>query len=239
MTALKSAFEAAGSTQAENDLRIAISKFLNHGGTCERLIAICNESVALASPADHLCVGHESHWKNVDRRQPIASAGDHIGHAANGQFTSASPAREPIPGEGHVSIALQGRGQNADSGNPIASGNVQTPLAKSGHLRGDAPAREPTPSDLDAMANVGDLSFSRVLRLRGKLLANYRFGELKNARALNNYENVLITELQDYRIDKRISDDTLIKDGISEAELRKIVERSKRALPSNARVFNG
>lgn len=113
MTSLKAAFEASSVTQAENDLRIAISKFLNHGGSCERLIAICNEAVAAMPREGQAAYARSGRQPDADARQPIASGAGPAPAASSGQRGFTGPARELIPDEGDLSLHPRGTGVTA------------------------------------------------------------------------------------------------------------------------------
>jgi hypothetical protein len=144
-------------------------------------------------------------------------------------------AQQPLP-EGQGLIGRKAQYENAD-GKPIASGGHD--FAANSAKSFVPPVRGPSAADIAAMEKVENIGFSEIVKIRGKLLGRYSFGQLKNARAMNLYENLIIQELQEWREDKKISDDMLIERTVPQADLKKIIERCKRAIHSSAKVANG
>ncbi len=139
-----------------------------------------------------------------------------------------------IPSADHPSRASHGQSACVGARDELAGAEATPPVSERTTVP-LPPTRELSDADRAAIFGDADHTFLETVKLRGKLLGNYQFGSLKNARALNNYENRIIVGLLEYRKDKRIKDEDRVKDVVTEKALREIVGYAGRSMDSSVR----
>jgi hypothetical protein len=141
-TAIAEAFEAAGVDEKENDLLIAMARFLNRGGTRDKLMEIAKYACLLTAQGVLSKASLE-----------LSGEGQSFSATQNGQRAIA-PSDKPIDGgEGQARNARMGQRFSAPSlSTPKARGEDQSGYASHGHHA--AVPREPSPEHKAAMSKV-------------------------------------------------------------------------------------
>lgn len=247
----------------KGDLRQMLRNYIESGGTLELLIEEFKIVAAELSGGGHgECSSSEGQLRTAPSRQPDAGSGQLMREPDRLQIDpAAASALKPTGGansrlsnsdqdnvapsiglpnpEGEASLPLPNQGQRnaaSSSGPPSRAGEAMSPAPLAGHRPFAASVREPSAAALKAKEQAQALTFAEILRIRGKLAGTYRFKDLPNVKRLNNYENLIVSGMIDYGRKNRIPDDTVVRLGIPDKELRKIVALAKHAIPSAARL---
>lgn len=120
----------------------------------------------------------------------------------------------------------------------IASGEARTRLPEKAST-GAPPAREPSAADLASMNEAADRTYFQMITLRARAWTTYRFKDLRNVRALNMRENMIINDVIDWGRKNRVADDKFVHLHMPVKEMRGIVDRAKGAILAHAKLSAG
>lgn len=183
-------------------MNIAIAKYLNSGGTFERLRAL------------------------VDAAERMSGKGQ-VSSAASGHIRGAQP-RQPVEGEDVECILPQGRVASASSLSPHRDGRGHSSHADRGRPTEAAPVREPSYAQRRASREVGKVIALTILdthRIRdGRAIGDVRYGEIETLRTANAMEASIFRQIQ-----KRIGyaeQDAKLRDLITAEELNAMKQKA-------------
>ena len=175
MTALADAFVKKGVTRGRLEFRVALSKFINSGGTYAQARAEINAAEEM-SGMGQILDAEDGHRSVAQTRQPLEDDRGHRLISVSGHVRGAPASSSNRGGEGQLAIATEG-------------------------LKKDAlPVREPTEAQRKASAAMRDLVRLTVLdthRIRdGRAIGDVRYGEIETLRSTNAMEASIFRQIQ-------------------------------------------
>lgn len=202
MTALAHAFEKQGVTRGLAEFRVALSKFINSGGTYAQARA------------------------EIDAAERMSGMGQHQDAARQPPF---SQARQPVEDEqGRRMIAVTGHYRGAPPSSFNRGGDGREGYADFGRPSVSLPVREPTEAQRKASADMRKLVRTTILdthRIRdGRAIGDVRYGEIETLRTANAMEASLFRQIQ-----KKIGyadHDAKLRDLVSADELNAMKQRA-------------
>jgi hypothetical protein len=153
---MKEALKIAGKSDIENDVLIAISKYLNLGGTCARLQELVVMAIdrhpkpkpggGLSRPVQQDQEKRQQDQERAAPTRPPVPGGSHDIPATHGSQPGTVSVGEPVAGEASQNVPRRGQDQAAPSRDPITSGGGLPKTAKQGQCMTAPAACEPSPS---------------------------------------------------------------------------------------------
>lgn len=206
MSAIADQFRSQGIDHRDVEFDIAISKYLNAGGTVAgalRRVEIASERMSGMGRSSNANDGHP--WP-AQTRQQVEGGGGPADRAVKGQMTAATPPSFNRGEDGHAKVA------------------------HSGHRSGAVLAREPTASQRSAAlaaAKVASISVMDTLKIDGRSIGDWTVAEARTRGHDKTREGYILTAAA--RVVANAEPHALIRDVVKVREIQRIQQQAMEA----------